>query len=163
MLSNCAFNESVSRQFQQEKHPCLWVTEPCVNMILMHCRGIEKIITSWNKFISANAERNKSTSQMSNKILKVDGVSKAAWLPQLHQGTLGVVAVNVFKAPGQFLRDQLSLAATQPPIILQRQTHSEVEPKAELKQSTNMKENPYGKGKSWREKWNNMWSPGSET
>lgn len=147
MLSNCAFNESVSRQFQQEKCHCLWVTEPCVNMILMHRRGIEKIITRWNKFISGNAERQKSTSQMSNKILKEDGVSKAAWL-QLHQGTLSAVAVNVFQTLRQFLRDQLSLAATQPPIILQRQTHSKVEPKAELKWSINMKENPYGKGKS---------------
>lgn len=38
----------------------------------------KKIITRWNKFISGNAERNKSTTQMSNKILKEDGVSKAA-------------------------------------------------------------------------------------
>lgn len=152
MLSKCAFNESVSRQFQQEKCHCLWVTEPCVNMILMHCRGMgKKIITRWNKFISGNAERNKSTSQMSNKILKEDGVSKAAWLLQLHQGTLSAVDINVFQTPRQFLRAQLSLAATQPPIILQRQTHSKVEPKAELKQSTNMKENPYGKGTRWRE------------
>lgn len=47
------------------------------------------------------------------------------------------MAVNAFQTPGQFLRDQLSLAATQPPIISQRQIHSKVEPKAELKQSTN--------------------------
>lgn len=89
---------------------------------------------------------------MSNKILEEDGVSKAAWLLQLHQGTLSAVAVNVFQTPRQFLRDQLSLAAAQPPIIVQRQTHSKVEPKAGLKQSTNMKENPYGKGKRGREK-----------
>lgn len=79
---------------------------------------------------------------MSNMILKEDGVSKAAWLVQLHQGTLSVVAVNVFQTPRQFLRDQLSLAGAQPPIISQRQTHSKVEPKAGLKQSTNR--NPYG-------------------
>lgn len=30
-------------------------------------------------------------------------VSKAVWLPQLHQGTLSVVAINVFKCPNIFL------------------------------------------------------------
>lgn len=50
-------------------------------MILMHHRGMGGGgggITGWTKFISGNAERKKSTSQMSNKILKDDGVSKAA-------------------------------------------------------------------------------------
>ena len=112
MLSNRAFNESISRQFQQEKCQRLWVTEPCVNMILMLHRGMGgEIITRWNEFISGNAERNKSTSQMSNKILKEDGVSKAAWLLQLHQGTLSAMAINVFQTPRRFLRAQLSLAA----------------------------------------------------
>lgn len=142
MLSDCVFNKSINRQFQQEKCHCLWLTEPCVNVILMHCRDIEKI-TRWNEFISGNTKRKISTSQMSNMILKEDGVSKAAWLVQLHRGTLSVVAVNVFQTPRQFLRDQLSLAGAQPPIISQRQTHSKVEPKAGLKQSTNR--NPYGK------------------
>ena len=53
---------------------------------------------------------------MSDKILKEDGVSKAARLLQLHQGTLVAVAANAFQTPRRFLRDQLSLAATQPPI-----------------------------------------------
>ena len=63
------------------------------------------------------------------------------------------------KHPRQFLRYQLSLAATQPPIILQRQTHSKVEPKAELKQSTNMKEIPHvdGTGSRKEKKRNTMW------
>ncbi len=89
---------------------------------------------------------------MSNKILKEDEVSKAARILQLHQGTLSVMAINVFQTPRRFLRAQLSLAATQPPVILQRRIHSKVEPKAELKQSANMKENPYVKGTGLREK-----------
>lgn len=64
----------------------------------------KKVITRWNKFISGKAERNKSTSQMSNKILKEDGVSKAPRLLQLHQGTLSAMAINVFQTPRQFLR-----------------------------------------------------------
>lgn len=41
---------------------------------------------------------------MSNKILKEDEVSKAAaWLLPLHQGTLSVVAINVFKHQDIFL------------------------------------------------------------
>ncbi|TNN66322.1 hypothetical protein EYF80_023458 [Liparis tanakae] len=43
-------------------------------------------------------------------------------------------------------RKPLSPATTRPPIISRRQTHSKVEPKAELKLSTTIKENPYGKG-----------------
>lgn len=62
MLSDCVFNKSINRQFRQEKCHCLWLTEPCVNVILMHCRDIEKI-TRWNEFISGNAKRKISTSQ----------------------------------------------------------------------------------------------------
>lgn len=163
MLSNCFPRKYKQAILTRESH-CLWVTEPCVNALQRH--GGEKI-TRWNKFnsfqCSGNIEINKSASQMSNKILEEDGVSKAAWLLQLHRGTLSAVAVNVFQTLKQFLRALLSLATNQTPIIGLRQTHSRVGPKVELKQSTNIKGSPYGKG-TWRGiKWNkkNICSPGS--
>lgn len=50
--------------------------------------------------------------------------------------------INVFQTQTRFLRDQLSLAVVQPPIMSQRQADSEVEPQAERGQETSMKENP---------------------
>lgn len=55
------------------------------------------------------------------------------------------VVINVFQTQTQFLREQLSLAAARPPIISETPTSSRVEPKAELKQRTNMRRSRVGK------------------
>lgn len=61
-------------------------------------------------------------------------------------------AINVFQTQTRFLRDQLSLAVVQPPIISKRQADSEVEPQAELSQGTNVMENLLGgHSKKWEE------------
>lgn len=62
------------------------------------------------------------------------------------------VVINVFQTQTRFLREQLSLAAVRPPIISDTQTGSRVEPKAELKQWTNMKRSHVGKKPGRNEK-----------
>lgn len=58
---------------------------------------------------------------------------------------LELVVINVFQTQTPVLREQLSLAAARPPIISETPAASRVEPKAELKQRTNMKRSRVGK------------------